>query len=149
MTFYSIVRMNTLLVYVSFILPNIPRTGSWSLYSPIFPILGRRVYTPRYSPYWVMEFILPDIPHTGSWSLYSPIFPILGHGVYTPDIPHTGSWSLYSRYSPYGVVEFILPIFPVRGCGVCSLLTRGSWLELRNKFRLDALPVTTIDCSGI
>ena len=60
---------------------------------PIFPILGRGVYTPRYSQYWVMEFILP-------------IFPILGRGVYTPDIPRTGSWSLYSRYSPYGVVEF-------------------------------------------
>jgi len=77
---------------VSVYTPDIPCTGSWSLYS-------------RYSLYGVGEFILP-------------IFPVRGRGVYTPDIPCTGSWSLYSRYSLYGVVEFILPIFPVRDCGI-------------------------------
>ena len=96
----------------------------------IFPVRGRRVYT-------------PDIPCTGLWSLYSQyslygvveftllIFPVRGRGVYTADIPCTGLGSLYFRYSLvrgrrvytpniplYGAVEFILLMFPVRCCGV-------------------------------
>jgi len=50
--------------------PDIPCTGSWSLYS-------------RYSLYGVVELILP-------------IFPVRGRGVDTPVIPRAGSWSLYS-----------------------------------------------------
>jgi len=37
----------------------------------------------------------------------------------------------------------------IRGHGACSLVNRETLLELRNELRLDALPVTTIDCSGI
>jgi len=87
-----------------------------------------------------------------------PIFPVRAVGVYAPDIPCTGCGSLYSRYSLYGVVEFVLPIFPVRGrgvythdipCGVCSPVNRETLLEFRSELRLDTLPATTIDLSGI
>jgi len=40
-------------------------------------------------------------------------------------------------------------LIPVRGRGVCSLVNRGTLLELRNELRSDDLPVTTIDFCGI
>jgi len=43
-------------------------------------------------------------------------------------------------------VELLLP---VRGRGACSLVNRETLLELRSELRSDALPVTTIDFSGI
>lgn len=36
-------------------------------------------------------------------------------------------------------------LISVESCGVCFLVNRKSFPELRNKLRLDALPVTTID----
>jgi len=60
-----------------------------------------------------------------------------------------GFFTLNKFWLYYRFCQFILPIFPVRGRGVCSLVNKETLLELRSKLRLDALPVTTIEFSGI